>query len=60
MRLQASVTGWHVQLVRGLLVKLPVSAVVGVEEMVALPEDDVFVMTNPPVKDIQDDILKIS
>ena len=43
-------TGWHVQLVRGLLVKLPVSAVVGVEEMVALPEDDVFVMTNPPVK----------
>ena len=53
-------TGWHVQLVRGLLVTLPVSAVVGVEEMVALPEDDVFVMTNPPVKDIQDDMLKIS
>ena len=53
-------TGWHVQLVRGLLVTLPVSGVGGGEKMVALSEDDVSVMTNPPVVDIQDDILKIS
>ena len=30
------------------------------EERVALPEVDVFVMTNPPIVDIQDNILKIS
>ena len=55
-----SMTGWHVQLVRGLLMTLPVSGVVGGEERVALPEDDVSMMTDPPVVDIQDDILKIS
>ena len=55
-----SMTGWQVQLMRGLLLTLPVSGVVGGEERVALPEDDVSVMTDSPVMDIQDDILKIS